>query len=268
MSAAKSIAIALLSLAVCGLPGRAPAQKDDYKLGAGDVIRITVYDQPDLQTEAEISDGGTVSMPLVGEVPVGGMSRVDAAAALAERLRSGGFLKEPHVIVRVIEYRSQNVSVLGEVGKPGKYPISRPSSVTEMIAVAGGITAKGSSIVTVVQNGSDGTVKRMEANVSDQINAGSAAKNILLRAGDTVFVPGLPVFYIYGEVRQPGSYPLAADMTVMQALSMGGGLTTRGSERGIRIERRAADGKVITRAVRGSDKLQPNDVLRVPESWF
>ncbi|MBI1942055.1 MAG: polysaccharide export protein EpsE [Betaproteobacteria bacterium] len=249
---------------------QAPAQaaaRDEYRLGVGDVIRITVYDQPDLLTEVEISEGGSVSMPLVGEVKVGGMTRVGAARSLEASLKSGGFLKEPNVIVRVLEYRSQNVSVLGEVGKPGKYPVTRPTSLTEVIAVAGGITAKGSETVTVVQTASDGTVERHEVYVGNQMNSGSAARNLLIRAGDTVFVPVLPVFYVYGEVRQPGSYPLAAGMTVMQALSVGGGLTPRGSERGIRIERRDA-GKVVSRAVRGTDKLRPNDVLRVPESWF
>lgn len=257
----------LLTLAAGGLPLPVQAQ-DDYQIGPGDVLRITVYNQPDLLTEAEVSEQGTVSMPLVGEVAVGGKTRTAAASTMAEMLKSGGFLKEANVIVRILEYRSQQVAVLGEVAKPGRYPISRPSSVAEVIALAGGITTRGSSVVTVTQAARNGEARGQEVNVNDQISAGAAGKALLLRAGDTVFVPPAPMFYIYGQVRQPGAYPLAAGMTVMQALSVSGGLTERGAERGIRVERRERDGKVGIYVVRGQDKLQPNDVLRIPESWF
>jgi polysaccharide export outer membrane protein len=261
---ARFAALALLLLATRGAP-TVQAADEEYRLGAGDVLRITVYDQPDLLTEAEVSEGGTVGMALVGEVAVRGMSRSEAASALAARLKSGGFLKDANVTVRVLEYRSQQVAVVGEVARPGKYSISRPTSVADMLAIAGGITAKGSSVVTVTQKGSDGSVRKQEVNVNEQ---GNADKALLLRAGDSVIVPGAPVFYIYGEVRQPGAYPLATEMTVMQALSVGGGLTVRGTERGIRIERRAEDGSVRSYTAKGPEKLQPNDVLRVPESWF
>jgi len=252
-----------------GAGGAAQGQGvEDYRIGAGDVLRISVFNQPDLLTEVEVSEAGTVAMPLVGEVAVGGMTRVEAAKALGESLKRGGFLKEADVVIRVLEYRSQQVSVLGEVAKPGRYAISRPSTLAEVIALAGGITPKGGNVVTVVQVGANGQMRSQEVNVNDQINAGASGNALLLRAGDTVTVPAAPVFYIYGEVRLPGAYPLAAGMTVMQALSVGGGLTTRGTERGIRIERRAEDGTVKMYSVKGLDRLQPNDVLRVQEGWF
>jgi len=264
--ATQALRLLVAVLLALGLLAPAAAQ-DDYKLGAGDVLRVTVYDQPDLQTDAEISEAGTISLPLIGEAAVGGKTRTEAAQAIADGLKRGGFLKEANVMVRVLEYRSQQVAVLGEVAKPGRYAISRPSSVAEMIGIAGGITAKGSQLVTVTQNGANGEAKRQEVNLNDQIAAG-AGKALLLRAGDTVFVPGAPQFYIYGEVRQPGGYVLTPGMTVGQALSLGGGLTQRGTERGIRVERRSADGSVKIYSIRGQDPLQANDVLRVPESWF
>jgi polysaccharide export outer membrane protein len=204
----------------------------------------------------------------VGEVPVAGMSRMEAAQALAQRLIKGGYLKEAHVIVRVIEYRSQQVSVLGEVAKPGKYSIPRPTSVPDTIALAGGITEKGSSRVTVVQRDKDGNVQRTEVDVREMLDGGKSAQEVLLRAGDSVFVPAMPMFYIYGEVRQPGAYPLKPDMTVTQALSVGGGLTVRGTERGITIERKDKDGKSHNYRAARNSRLLPNDVVRVPESWF
>ncbi len=240
--------------AVTGASASAQAS-EEYRLGPGDVLRISVFNQPDLQTEVEVSEGGTVAMPLVGDVQVGGKTRTEAANIIGESMKRGGFLKEVDVVIRVLEYRSQQVAVLGEVAKPGRYAITRPSTVAEVIALAGGITTKGAYVVTVVQAGENGAVRSQEVNVNDQINAG-AGKALLLRA------------YIYGEVRQPGAYPLAVNMTVMQALSVGGGITGRGTERGIRIERRAPDGTVRTYSVRGPDRLQANDVLRIPESWF
>ena len=248
-------------------PGAPSGGEEEYKLGVGDVLRITVYDQPDLLTEGEVSGNGTISMALVGDVAVSGKTRAQAAGALGDALKRGGFLKEANVIVRVLEYRSQQVAVLGEVAKPGRYPISRPSTVAELIAVAGGITPKGSHVVTVTQVSTAGETRKQDVNVNDQINQG-AGKALMLRAGDTIFVPGAPMFYIYGEVRQPGGYPVTADMTVMQALSLGGGLTAKGTERGVLLERRIASGGVKTYSVRGQDKVQANDVLRVQESWF
>jgi len=250
--------------------GAAPPSQatEDYRIGAGDVLRISVFNQPDLLTEVEVTEAGTVAMPLVGEVAVGGKTRTEAANALGESLKRGGYLREADVVVRVLEYRSQQVAVLGEVAKPGRYAITRPSTVAEVIALAGGITPKGGNVVTVVQTGADGQTRSREVNLNDQISAGGSGKALLLRAGDTVTVPSAPVFYIYGEVRLPGAYPLAANMTVMQALSVGGGLTVRGTERGIRIERRAADGTVRVYSAKGMELLQPNDVLRVQEGWF
>jgi polysaccharide biosynthesis/export protein len=249
--------------------GKPPAAaSEEYRIGAGDVLRISVYNQPDLLTEVEVSEGGTVVMPLVGEVNIGGKTRTQAAGILGESLKRGGFLKEADVVIRVLEYRSQQVAVLGEVAKPGRYAITRPSTVAEAIALAGGITPKGSYVVTVTQKGENGAPRSEEVDVNEQINAAAAGKALLLRAGDTVTVPTAPVFYIYGEVRQPGAYPLATNMTVMQALSVGGGLTVRGTERGIRIERRGPDGSVKAYTARGPERLQPNDVLRIPESWF
>lgn len=259
--------LAALALAlVCGAAAGANGE-DEYRLGVGDTVRVTVFDQPDLLTEGEITESGKLNMALVGEVAVAGMTRNEAAAVIAASLQGGGFVRDPNVIVRVLEYRSQQVTVLGEVVKPGRYPISRPTSVAELIAAAGGIAAKGSTLVTVTQTSADGQPRRQDVETSE-LTGNGAANTILLRAGDSIYVPGAPMVYVYGEVKQPGAYPLQPGMTVLQALAVGGGLTPRGTERGIRIERRGADGAVHAYSVRGNEKLEPNDVLRVLESWF
>jgi polysaccharide export outer membrane protein len=239
----------------------------EYRLGPGDVIKVTVYNHPDLATETEISLGGRIGFPLVGEVAVGGMTRSEAEKAISESLGKGGFVPNAHVNLLVAQYRSQQVAVMGEVNKPGNYSITKATSVTELLAMAGGITAKGSNVITITRKDGNGGAVQREIDVK-KLLAGNAAANLRLGSDDIIFVPPMPVFYIYGEVRQPGSYPIASEMTVRQALSVGGGLTVRGTERGIRLERKGKDGKIQSRSASLADRLQANDVVHVPEGWF
>jgi len=253
--------------ASAGTQSPAPATSE-YRLGPGDVVRISVYNNPDLAMETEITQGGKIGFPLVGEVMLGGLSRGQAEKAIADSLGKGGFVPDAHVNLMVTQYRSRQVAVMGEVNKPGNYPISKATSITEVLAMAGGISAKGSDRVTVIRRGADGGAQRYEVNVRHLLSSGDLTANGLVDKDDIVFVPVAPVFYIYGEVRQPGAYPLAPDMTVRQALSLGGGLTVRGTERGIRLERRGKGDESMSRRPHLDDKLRPNDVLHVPEGWF
>lgn len=252
-------------------PAAAEAQEaaaaGEYRLGPGDVVKISVYNNPDLAMETEITQSGKISFPLIGEVMLGGLTRAGAEKAIADSLAKGGFVPNAHVNLLVAQYRSQQISVMGEVNKPGQYPVSRAATLTEMLAMAGGITAKGSHIITVIQKDGNGRTVQQEVDVK-RLFAGGAAANLRLGYDDVIYVPPMPVFYIYGEVRQPGSYPLTPDLTVRQALSLGGGLTVRGTERGIRLERKGKGSETLSRRPSLNDKLQPNDVLHIPESWF
>ena len=246
----------------------APAAKDnEYRLGPGDLVKITVYNNPDLATETEVSVDGKISFPLVGDVAIGGMTRSQAEKAISASLSKGKFIPNAHVNLLVAQYRSQQVSVMGEVNKPGNYPINKPTSVAELIAMAGGITPKGSRVITIIQKDGNGRAVEQDLEMKRLLPGGDAA-HLRLGYDDIVVVQPLPVFYIYGEVRQPGSYPIAPEMTVRQALSVGGGLTIRGTERGIRMERKGKDGKLFTRRAQLTDRVQSNDVLHVPEGWF
>lgn len=240
----------------------------EYPIGPGDIVKITVYNNPDLTTEAEISQNGSISFPLVGEVKVGGLSRAEAEKAISASLGQGGFVPNAHVNMLVLQYRSQQVSVIGEVNKPGKYPINQMVTVTDLIAMAGGITQKGGNTVTIIKKDGNGRTAQYEVDFKRVLAGGDVAKNVRIDSEDIIYVAPAPVFYIYGEVRQPGAYPLAADLTVRQALSLGGGLTPRGSERGIQIDRKGPNGQVTTRRARLTDKVRPDDVVQVPEGWF
>jgi len=246
----------------------APAAKDnEYRLGPGDLVKITVYNNPDLATETEVSVDGKISFPLVGDVAIGGMTRSQAEKAISASLSKGKFIPNAHVNLLVAQYRSQQVSVMGEVNKPGNYAINKPTSVAEVIAMAGGITPKGSKVITIIQKDGNGRAVEQDLEMKRLLPGGDAA-HLRLGYDDIVVVQPMPVFYIYGEVRQPGSYPIAPEMTVRQALSVGGGLTIRGTERGIRMERKGKDGKLFTRRAQLTDRVQSNDVLHIPEGWF
>jgi polysaccharide export outer membrane protein len=172
------------------------------------------------------------------------------------------------VTLLVAQYRSRQVSVLGEVNKPGVYPLSQTATLTDLLAAAGGITAKGSSVVSLVRRDANGLPHRYQVDVNRMLGVADLSRNVEVAADDIIFVPPVPLVYVYGEVRQPGAYPLQPDMTVQQVLSVSGGLTLRGTERGIRVDRKQSDGRLERRTARLEDRLQPNDVVRVPESWF
>src|SRR5688572_30754349 len=248
----KLIALAWFLLAAAVPAWAQPADK----LGVGDALRVTVFQQPDLTTEARVTERGTIIMPLVGEVKVGGMSAAEASKHIAGQLKSGKYLKNPQVNVAVTTVRSRQVNVLGLVARPGRYPLDDSSStLTDVIAAAGGIAEAGSDMVTLVRDGKSQKIPMM-------------AKGVYLKNGDTIHIEKAPVFYIYGEVTRSGAYRLEPHMTVMQAIAAGGGITPRGSERRLKLRRPDAKGKVVETDVDLQDTVKADDVLYVRESIF
>jgi len=237
-------------------------------LGEGDAIRITVFQNPDLTTETRISEGGTISFPLIGEVAIGGLTPVAAEARIAQRLAAGNFMTRPQVSLNVTRVRSRQVSVLGLVARPGRYPLDDVSSnLTDILALAGGISQGGDDNVTVMLN-RDGKVVKTEIDVPEMVRSGDLSRNVRLENGDIVFVRRAPQFYIYGEVQRAGAYRLEPEMTVQQAVSVGGGITPRGTQRGMKIDRKLADGRIQRIDARPGDRLQAEDVIYVDWSLF
>jgi len=258
---------AALCLAATTLSGAVIAQSRDV-LGEGDSIRITIFQSPDLTTETRISERGTITFPLIGEVQLSGLSPARAEARIAEQLVKGKFLVKPQVSVNVVQVRSRQVSVLGQVARPGRYPLDDTSAnLTDILAVAGGVSPGGDDNVTVTMK-RDGKLVKLDVDVPTMYRTGDLSKNIRLENGDVIYVQRAPVFYIYGEVQRAGSYRLEQGMTVMQAVSVGGGVTARGTDRGLKIRRRAQDGALHSIDARLTDLVQANDVIYVRESWF
>jgi polysaccharide biosynthesis/export protein len=245
----------LIGLFVWALAVGAHAQTVD-KLGIGDALRVSVFQQPDLATEARVSERGTITMPLIGEVKVAGLSPNEAAARIATALKNGKFLNNPQVSLAVTTVRSRQVNVLGMVARPGRFALEDTSSqLADVIAAAGGIGAEGSHMLTVIRDGKPREVDLFKTAFE-------------LQNGDTVLVDRAPVFYIYGEVTRAGAYRIEPGMTVMQAIAAGGGMTPRGSERRLVLRRPVAEGKYEERSVGLQHPVKPDDVIYVRESIF
>ncbi len=240
----------------------------EYVLGAGDIIRVSVFQNPDLTVETRVSEAGTITFPLVGTIPVGGSSIQSAEKVIARMLRDGGFVVQPQVNAIVTQYRSSQVSVLGLVNRPGKYPLELASNrITDVLALAGGIMPGAADIVAVT-GVREGKSFHVEVDVPAMTQNGDMSNNIPVQNGDIIYVHRAPVFYVYGEVQRPGAYRVESNMTVMQALAQGGGLTLRGTERGIRVHRRNKDGKIERLDLAMDDVVKADDVIYVRESLF
>jgi polysaccharide export outer membrane protein len=215
-----------------------------------------VFQQPDLTLESRISEQGTISMPLVGEIKIAGLSATGAGAHIAGALKRGKFLNNPQVNVALTTLRSRQVSVLGMVTRPGRYALDETSSqLADVIAAAGGVMPTGSETVTVKRDGKDHKVHLL-------------VKSFPLQGGETVYVERAPVFYIYGEVTRAGAYRVEPDMTVIQAIAAGGGITPRGSDRRLKLRRPQADGKIVETDASLRDAIKANDVIYVKEAIF
>ena len=237
-------------------------------LGVGDMVRITVFRNPDLNTEARISERGTIVFPMIGEVRATGLTPSQLSSQIADKLRRGGYVVNPEVTASVAQINSRQVSVLGNVTRPGRYPLdSTTARVTDLLAAAGGIAPTGSDQITLVTN-REGKTSKQEIDLGSMIRMGDLSKNAELQPGDTIYVGRAPQVYVYGEVQRGGAFRVERDMTVMQAIALGGGITPRGTTRGLEIHRKNGDGQVHQRDAKLSDIVQTDDVIFVRESLF
>jgi len=252
-------------MALAAIPSAARAA---YLLGPGDLLKITVFKNTDLSLDVRVSDSGSIGYPLVGAVPVGGLTLDAAEKKIAKMLQDGGFVVNPQISILLTQGFNDLVSVIGEVNKSGRYSTEQAGGhLSGMLASAGGILPTGSEVVTVIGE-RNGKPFRREVDIVKMSSSGTAGDDIELFGGDTVFVKKQPLFYIYGQVQKPDQYPLQSGMTVMQALATGGGVTGKGTQRGIVRHRRDASGKVKEESVSLDDDVQDKDVIYVKESLF
>jgi polysaccharide export outer membrane protein len=246
-----------------------PAAKPEAVLGVGDTLKITVYQNPDLTVDGgRISETGQINFPLIGNVAIGGLTVSAAEQKIAKQLRDGGFVLRPQVSILVGQIRSSVISVLGQVGKPGRYPIETVGAkVSEMVATAGGVVPGGADIVTLVGTRNGRPIK-LDIDLPAIMQSGKNELDMPVENGDIIYADRAPTAYIYGEVQRPGQFKLERGMTLMQALAQAGGLTPRGTQRGIKVHRRDASGAVSISELDLNDPVGRDDVIYVKESLF
>lgn len=257
----------LLTLAMYGVIGQA-AEVNDYRLGAGDTMRITVFQNPDLTTEVRVSESGEISYPLLGTVVLGGLTIAAAEKKVAELLKDGKFVQQPQVNIVMTQVRGNQVSVLGQVNRPGRYPLETFNiHVSDMLALAGGTTGGGSDSIILIST-RNGKPFRKEIDIPSLFLDDKRSDDVLVEGGDIIYVHRAPMYYIYGEVQRPGSYRVERNMTLMQALAQGGGPTMRGTQKNMKIFRRGASGKLDEISLDLTASVNVDDVLYVRESLF
>lgn len=265
----RNVVRALMAWMLMATMAAQAAPAGDYVLGVGDVIKISVYQNVDLTLEARISESGVISYPLLGNIKLGGLSVAAAEKKIADGLREGNFLKQPQVSIIVAIVKGNQVSVLGAVNRPGRYPLETTNTrLSEALANGGGIMVGSGSDSVIVTGTRNGQPFRKEVDFPMVFAPTNPAEDIVLQNGDTVYVDRVPMIYVYGEVQRPGAIRLERDMTVTQALASASGLTLRGTDKGIKVHRRQPDGSIKIVQPGMNDTLQKDDVVYVKESLF
>ena len=244
------------------------APSAEYRLGAGDVVRITVFQNPELTLESRLTEGGQISFPLLGAVRLGGLSVPEAEKVLVDGLTKGNFLRNPQVTIIVLQVRGSQANVLGQFNRPGRYPLEMAETkLSDLVALAGGVAPGGADVI-VITGLRNGQAFREEVDLPALFGPGGQTRDIVVKNGDAIWVDRQPIVYIYGEVQRPGPMRLERGLTLLQALATGGGLTPRGTEKGIRVHRKSADGQVEVAQPARTDLLREGDVVFVRESLF
>ncbi|MDO6416069.1 SLBB domain-containing protein [Sphingomonas sp. BIUV-7] len=261
-----SIFAAIAIVCVAGQPALSvdvvPTVPSEYRVGPGDILKVTVYRAPDYDSVVQVAEDGTIPFSVIGNVKISGMTPSRVAALLEQGLRDGGIFKSPVVNVLVQEYHSKTVSVLGNVSKPGEYSLERGGlRLSDLLARAGATLGEGTGNVSITRP--DGATENLVA--SDIV---SGKHDRVAVAGETILIGVPPVFYISGEVQRSGSYPIEPGLTVGRAIALAGGLTPRGSRNKIKITRRKSNQDEASVKAKSSDPIVAKDLVVVGSRIF
>ena len=260
-------------------------EQEEYVIGGRDVLEITVYDEPDLNRKIRVSNSGYMSFPLIGDVKVAGFTAAEIEKIIESRLKQG-YLVNPQVSINILEYKSNEVYVLGAVNKPGAYPLMGETNLLEALSRAGGIATTqegylaGKELFVIrEESGSEERVKYIRVNLDRLLMQGDLSLNIPLKNKDTIYIPQLDSIFVFGEVKTPGSYKLLEkEVTVLEAITMAGGLTKYAAPNRVKVIRyEGGVGQTIKVNVKEITKsgdrskdvvLKPGDVVVVPQGYL
>ena len=252
----------------------------DYRVGPKDLLEISVFGLDELNKTVRISEDGKITLPLLGEIEVEGLTKTELEVKLSQLLEEK-YLQNPQVTVFIREYQSKRVSVLGAVENPGNYELLGRQTLLQIISRAGGLTQEAGKEIIVIRQYEDGTSTSLKISIEDLILKGDASLNIPLQFDDIINIPidVIVNVYVFGQVRNPGALNVKKSNipTLLQAIAQAGGFSDRASKGGVIIKRKDAEGKEIEIKVnvkdiiRGKQKdiqLKENDVVYVPETIF
>jgi polysaccharide export outer membrane protein len=245
-------------------------------IGPGDLVSVSVFDTPEMSQDVRVSDAGTIRLQLIGDVNIGGQTPAAAAKTIEDSLISHQIMKSPQVNVRVKDYVTQDVSVLGQVKNPGPYQITTPQTVLRVIALAGGLSDDADRKITIQRHNQ--TDQKIDYYLSN--NADKAVQSaVMVNPGDTVIVPRAPIVYILGDVGRPGGYAIATNdskLTMLQLISMAGS-TNKTAKSNLKLIRKDSEGQqkeipvqlsAIQKGKQPDIPLQQGDIIYVPFSWM
>ena len=247
-----------------------PTMAEEFIIGEGDLLKIAVYDNPDLATDSRVSGDGKITLPLIGEVVVSGMTAATAQKLVAEKL-ADGYIKAPQVSVFITEYKSKKVTTLGEFTKPGLVELRGNSTLMEVISNAGGITPNASDILILkrklLKPDGQSDDQSIVVDLNKLLENGDVKTNIMVKDGDSIYVPKAAFIYVSGEVKAPGAYKVTKGLTVLRSITLAGGFTQKAAKNSTSIVRKTA-AKEISLEARMEDQVMPDDIIVVPESFF
>jgi polysaccharide export outer membrane protein len=249
-------------------------QQESLLVGSGDLIQVDVMDTPEMEQQVRVTDEGAVPLAYIGSIKVAGQTPANAAGMIERALIAKNVMRHPEVAVKILEYATQDVSVLGQVRTPGTYPITTPQPILKILSLAGGLAdAADRHLMIKRQNGEQ--LPYFVSNDSDE----ALAHEVMVHPGDTVLVARAPMVYIMGDVNRPGAYTMAtndARLSVMQAVAMAGSAAKTSVPSHVRLIRKTDNGPVetkvrldaIQKGKQADVMLQANDIVYVPFSWM
>ena len=281
------IGAAVLAAGFIPLRAQEPAQDQtqtqyivEYKIGPKDLLEISVFGLNELNQTVRVSEDGKITLPLVGEVAVDGLTKSELEKKLTTLLEAK-YLQNPQITIFIKEYQSKRVSVMGAVGKPGDYELLGRQTLLQILSQAGGLTRDAAKEIIVMRRLQDGSSVSHHISIDDLILRGDPKFNILIEPNDIINVPVdmTVVIYLFGQVKSPGALQVKKSNmpTLLQAIAQAGGFTDRAAKGSVLIKRKDAAGKereikVNTKDIlKGKKKdiqLEENDTVYVPESFF
>lgn len=241
----------------------------DYRIGPGDLLIVKVMQAPELDSEARVNSQNSISLPLLGNVQVAGLTALGARQKITDML-SEKYMHDPHVVVSIAEYRSKRVAVIGSVESPGTYELLGKGTLLDALAQAGGLNEEASEIAYVTRRDDAGNEKSVEIDLDLLLDKGQSNLNIPIQMGDVVYIPEAGVIYVDGAVENPGSFPLEEDMTVSQAVTAAGGFNDVAQSSDVKLVRNVNGQIQVTQVdlseVHSDIELEDQDVVVVGKS--